>query len=263
MTSIVVWSAADSRGPSSINIATDSRISWTGGHHWDQGKKVFVSSTKPLIVGFVGDVLFPTLSIPIVLDRIDRGMLEIDVSLPSRVVTAIRGLWQDYPEREHWPQKIFIAHRIGNGMKSAFGLTVMSHAGGSTSRWSMVEMAIPAQSDAIVIGGSGELSIRRALTRWQHSPAVGTSRAVFSALVESVVQGEDPQSGGAPQLGSLYRIGNGRLIGIIHNNQRYFAGAHLLGTERNLPVEWRNELFEITDGQHKTRKRNAQPHQPR
>ena len=93
MTSIVVWSAADTHGPSSINIATDSRLTWTEGHHWDHGKKVFASSTKPLIVGFIGDVIFPTLSIPVVIDRIDRGMLDIDAPLPARVVTAIRGLW--------------------------------------------------------------------------------------------------------------------------------------------------------------------------
>ena len=148
-------------------------------------------------------------------------------------------------------------------MKSTFGLTVMSHAGKSTSRWSTTEIEIPARSEVIIVDGSGKSSIKHSLSLWQLSSAAGTSRAVFSALVESIVQGQDPNSGGAPQLGSLYRIGNGRLIGIIHNNQRYFAGAKLLGPERNLPLEWRNDLFEIADGQRKIRKSKAQPHQPR
>ena len=63
MTSLVAWVASDSHGPASLNLASDSRISWTAGrsvvHHWDHGKKVFASATSPVIVGYVGDVLFP------------------------------------------------------------------------------------------------------------------------------------------------------------------------------------------------------------
>jgi len=263
MTSIVVWSAADARGPASINIATDSRISWGGTHHWDQGKKVFAASSRPLVVGFVGDVLFPTLSIPVVLDRIDRGMFDGGASLSSTVIAAIRALWRDYPDREHRLQKIFIAYRTGAGMAATFGLTVMSHAGGPKSRWTTSEVAIPPRSLPLVVGGSGAPSIRRTLKLWEDSTASGTSRAVFSALAESITDGIDPLSGGAPQLGSLYRVGDGRLLGVVHNNQRYFAGAHLLGNETILPAEWRNALFEITDGQTKRRRPDAQPHQPR
>ncbi|MFD4265577.1 hypothetical protein [Rhodococcus sp. NPDC058481] len=263
MTSLVVWSAADTHGPASLNVATDSRISWGQTHYWDQAKKVFAASTKPLVVGFLGDVLFPTLSIPAVLDRIDRGMLDGDSPLSSTVVTGIRSLWRDYPDREQRSQKILIAHRVGDGMTSKFRLTVMTHEGGSNSHWSMTDIAIPDQSAALVIDGSGAPGIHDALTLWQASTAGGTSRAVFSAFVESVVGGRDPLSGGAPQLGSLYRIGNGRLLGVVHDNQRYFAGARLLGDEDSLMVEWRNALFEITDGRRKRRMDGAQVHLPR
>ena len=263
MTSLVVWSAADTHGPSSLNIATDSRISWGEAHHWDQGKKVFASSAEPLLVGFLGDVLFPTLSIPVILDRIDRGMFDSDRPLPSGVVSAIRAMWRDYPDPEHRAQKIFIAHRMNDGMGSTFGLIIMSHSGGVGSRWRTVEVPVPDQSRALTIDGSGAHSIRRALELWQLSEAGGTSRAIFSALVESVLSGIDPHSGGAPQLGSLYRIGGGRLLGIVHNDQRYFGGARLLGDETNLTIEWRNSLFEVTDGHRKKRKYGAQPHLPR
>lgn len=67
MTALVAWVGADSRGPASLNIAADSRITWrpenSSAHHWDQGKKVFASSSVPLVIGFVGDVLFPASSI--------------------------------------------------------------------------------------------------------------------------------------------------------------------------------------------------------
>ena len=63
MTSLIAWVAADDRGPASLNIATDSRISWDSGPLrsrtlWDQGQKVFASQREPILVGYVGDVLF-------------------------------------------------------------------------------------------------------------------------------------------------------------------------------------------------------------
>ena len=213
--------------------------------------RVFVAGAG----GAVGKRLVPMLEA--------RGHQVTGTTTSERGVAGLRALWRDYPDREHRLQRIFIAHRTGDGMGSTFGLTVMSHAGSRNSRWSTTDIAAPTRSEALVIDGSGASGIRRALALWQESAANGTSRAVFSALVESVVGGDDPLSGGAPQLGSLYRIGNGRLLGIIHKNQRYFAGARLLGDEAKLPLEWRNALFEVTDGKRKTRKSDAQRHPPR
>lgn len=261
MTSLIVWSAADTHGPASINIATDSRISWGGSHFWDQGKKVFASSTQPIIIGYLGDVLFPSVSIPAVLERIDRQLL--DASDPLVVVSAVRALWRDYPEKAHGPQRIFLAYRLRGGMQSRFGLTVMSHAGSPGSRWSTTDIAIPETSSELVIDGSGAVSVRKSLRDWKASNVGGTSRAIFSAFVESVTSGNDPRSGGSPQLGSIYRIGNGRLLGVVHNNQRYYAGAHILGREDADSIHWRNALFEVTDGRLKRRRIGAQLHTPR
>jgi hypothetical protein len=113
-----------------------------------------------------------------------------------------------------------------------------------------------------VIDGSGKAAIKNALSAWQASSAADTSRAVFSGFVDAVTARVDPDSGGAPQLGSLYRIGAGRLLGIIHDGQRYFAGAHLIGNETIDGIEWRNALFERADGHSKQRLAGAQP-QPR
>jgi hypothetical protein len=77
MTSLVAWVGADSHGPASLNIAADSRISWavrrSAAYHWDQGKKVFASSTVPLVIGFVGDVLFPALVLPGIIDLVSTA----------------------------------------------------------------------------------------------------------------------------------------------------------------------------------------------
>ena len=61
MTTLISWVGADQRGPASIRLAADSRISWSlsGSEQkkWDFGKKLFASHSGPEIVGYCGDVL--------------------------------------------------------------------------------------------------------------------------------------------------------------------------------------------------------------
>lgn len=266
MTSVTVWVAADDRGPSSLNVATDSRISWASADTtstWDQARKVFAASTQPLIVGFLGDVLFPTIAIPTVIDRIDRGVFNESAPVAEIVVSAIQMLWKDFPSDQRRSQKIFLGERLGEKMSSRFRLTVMTHDGARDGRWGVSPVDVPNQSAVVVLDGSGGPFIRKSLALWQESPAQGTSRAIFSAFVESVAGGSDPYSGGAPQLGSLYRVGNGRLLGIVYGDRRYFSGAQLTGSEETGAIEWRNGLFEIADGMRKTRAAGAQRHEPR
>jgi hypothetical protein len=113
------------------------------------------------------------------------------------------------------------------------------------------------------VAGSGSTSVREAHKLWQASAAARTSRAVFSAFCESVTGGKDPKTGGAPQLAGLYREGPGLLFGIIHAQQRFFAGAQLTGIEDPKAVEWRNDLFERVGGTTKRRLSGAQRHLPR
>lgn len=266
MTSLIAWVGADSRGPSSLNMAADSRITWNSGspaaYHWDQGKKVFASSSSPLLIGFVGDVLFPALVLPGVIDRIDRGVFRPDGSVVEGVISALRRGWRDYPPTERRDVSVYIAHRMGEGMSCRFRLTSLSYRTGASADWTASEIKVPPSSAFLKIDGSGKISVRKALAAWQATSAADTSRAVFSGFVDAVTARVDPNSGGAPQLGCIYRIGPGRLLGIIHNSQRYFAGTHLIGDEALEGIEWRNALFERADGQTKQRLPGAQP-QPR
>lgn len=147
-------------------------------------------------------------------------------------------------------------------MLSKFRLTQLSHRRRGTPDWVIRDIAVTSTSSCLVIDGSGKASVQRALASWTDSSAGGTSRAVFSGFVDGVVSGIDSDSGGAPQLGSLYRVGGGRLLGIVHNGQRYFAGSHLVGNEAAEGLEWRNALFERADGRTKSRLAGAQA-QPR
>jgi hypothetical protein len=262
MTSLVAWVGADPRGPASLNIAADSRITWrpenSAAHHWDQGKKVFASSSVPLVIGFVGDVLFPALVLPGVIDRIDRGVFRPDGSVVEGVISALRRGWRDYPPVERRDVNVYVAYRAGERMSCRFQLTFLSYRTGSAMGWTARDIPVPASSAFLKIDGSGKAAVNEALAAWQETSAADTSRAVFSGFVDAVTARVDPNSGGAPQLGCIYRTGPGRLLGIIHDSQRYFAGARLIGDEALDGVEWRNALFERADGHTKKRLPGAQ-----
>ncbi|MFK4804328.1 hypothetical protein ACI3KX_00535 [Microbacterium sp. ZW CA_36] len=268
MTSLIAWTAADSRGPSSLNLAADSKISWPGtSSEWNEAQKVFASSVHPLAVGFAGTLEFPSTVLPSIIERIDRGLAPNGSRLQDVVTSALRHAWSSYrpPRRESQEIEVLIASRDGAGMQGEFGLRQLScrHASSrADDGWSIQDVNIPPGSTAIRIVGSGASAVKRHIGRWQTSDAANTSRAVFSGFVDAIVSGVDRQSGGAPQLASIYRVGPARLLGVVHGNQRYFAGSHLVGNESTGGVEWRTATFERADGDSKVRLSGAQ-RQPR
>lgn len=263
MTSIMIWTGVDARGPASLYVASDSRISWSTGGVWDHGRKVFSSISHPHIFGYWGDVLFPALAIPVVIDRIDRGVLvpKEDGWRPA-VEQEIRLLWSEYPDKQSSDFGIFHGFRAGQGTSCAFNVAIFSY-NRTSNRWKTQEVPMPQTSAALRLAGSGIPEMQRTLALWNSSKAANTSRAVFSAFCESVAGHGDPRTGGPPQLAGLYRIGPGRLFGIIYNNQRYFAGATLKDSEYLDQIEWRNRLLERMDGRTKRRISDAQRHEDR
>jgi len=95
MTSLAVWTGADSRGPTSLNIASDSRIGWTTDrsvlYHWDHGKKIFASSAAPLIVGYahLGDA-----------DGTARALDEVDDAYEARNHDSTEPEWTYWLTRD-------------------------------------------------------------------------------------------------------------------------------------------------------------------
>ena len=263
MTSIVVWAGVDTRGPASLYVASDSRIVWEDKKDtWDQGRKVF-SSSRPHIFGYWGDIIFPVLAIPTIIDRIDRGVLvSHGRGWHAEIQQAIRLLWSNYPKGQRRDFGIMHGFRAGEGTNCIFSVAIYAYEHVSDT-WITLEIPMPERSAVLRIAGSGIPQIRQALTPWQSSKAANTSRAVFSAFCESIAGRGDPLTGGPPQLAGLYRIGPGRLFGVIYNNKRYFAGAALTGSENPDEIEWRNRLFERMDGRTKKRIREAQRHMER
>lgn len=263
MTSIAAWVGVDSRAVASLYIVSDSRISWGLEENWDQGRKVFACIKEPHLFGYYGDVLFPALVIPAIVDRIDRGLLNGSPRGWGRnIQESLRRLASDYPSARRRNFGILHGYRDGERMDSRFHLEVITYDA-SRDKWSTITPAMPSVSSFLHIAGSGARSVKEIDILWQEGPEKNTSRAVYSAFHESVASGGDSKTGGAPQLGGIYRVGPARLIGIVLDNQRYFAGAPLVGYEDSSAIEWRNELFERMDGKRRKPIPVAQRHRSR
>jgi hypothetical protein len=249
MTTLACWLGVDSRGPASLYIAADSRITWGADTSWDQGRKVFACVLEPHVFGYVGDVLFPALAIPTVIELIDRGVLAGNLEAPHwhrRLLPTLRSLWSDYPVSQRRDFALLHAVRSGTGLASTFSVGVLAYRQ-ATDTWSLRNPALPTHSATLEIAGSGAPGFGVARATWNESRHANTSRAQFSALCDAIDSGADPMSGGTPQLVGLYRKGAGRSFGLILERKRYLAGHRLVGDERVESLEWRNELFERMD----------------
>jgi hypothetical protein len=264
MTALVAWIGVDSRGPSSVYLAADSRLSWPDGSVWDQGRKLFAAQTKPDILGYCGDALFPSQTIGQVIAAIDGGALDECVTADDRVCgirEMVEASLRGYPAKFRKPFSILYCTRQGQGMKSSMSCHEITLKNG-VSVTSVTPICVPDRSGVIAFRGSGALAAEKWIDFWFASGQAGgrTSRAVFSGFCDAVHSGEDTRTGGAPQLVGLFRAGPANTFGVSWNGQPFVYGLSV-GSSEMPGTEWRNRLFEVSD-QRGVRLAGAQP-QPR
>jgi hypothetical protein len=271
MTTIVVWVGIDSHGPSSAYIASDSRFSWRSGNRidtWNHGRKTFASARYPDVAGYWGGVLFPVVTLSQFFANLDSGVVAKNGGLSNRRFQALEQLlhlsFSAMSDRQRRPFAVVYASRDGDGMEGTFHIRTVSWS--ADNGWSRKVLRLPSSSGAIHLSGSGTETTRLHLARWSTSTEGGTSRAVYSAFIDGLRSGVDPQSGGPPQLVGLYRIGPGRSFGTVIGHERYLNGMPVAARSIQDDIEWRNELFERVSGRTRKRlplaQRHAQPFQP-
>jgi len=277
MTSLLVWFASDVKTqagtfvPASVYIASDSRISWDNGSTtWDRGKKVFASATQPEIFGYCGDSRFAALVISQVIGAIDAGYLfhssDNARTKLDRVQQLIAMAWETFPKKEHhFDTTIVHLTREDTDVRSRFWM--QEHRLPKYPEQPKISSSAPAMaplglySRAWIARGSGGSGVLDSIAAWNGRYADRhTSRAVFKAFCEALQSGQDPYSGGPPQLASLFRIGAGRPHGVIWNNQRFFEGLPTVSQAQKDGVPWRNNSFEIVDHRKKSRASGAASH---
>jgi len=237
----------DSRGPASLYLASDSRISWGAGEAWDQGKKLFVTDKGPHLLGYIGDVVFPSLALAQVTSAIDRGLVFSAGDQPSQRFGCVQALlktaFDGLPLRQRRPFTVVYATRQLDEMDSTFHVFTSAW---SSSGWKEQEIITPDTSSAVCVLGSGGAIVSKWQERWNSSSQGGTSRAVFRAFCDAIQSGDDPFTGGAPQLVGLYRKGGGRFTGIVWKNRPFLFGLpiELDVAATATDIEWRNSIFE-------------------
>lgn len=249
MTSLASWFGADQRGPASLYIASDSRMTWNGSGTWDLGRKTFAAIKQPEIFGYCGDVVFPTQILAQLVTLIDLGLaFPIDAGPETKLMYVEKYILfslRQYPQSPSFQFSIIYGTRSGIGMAASFHVWQLIW---EKQKWNTQPFQIAGDSTLLVALGSGASSVKRSWSRWEQSDVSRTSRAVFSAFCDSVSIGGDPASGGAPQLVGLYRSGPGRVFGMVYDGGRYCSGASVPITDTMESIEWRNCLFERCDG---------------
>jgi hypothetical protein len=264
LTTLIAWVGVDQRGPASVYLAADSRITWPGQATWDNGRKLFASYSQPDLLGYSGQAFFPTQALSQIVELIDRTLLfSQDTPPPERLALIVEALERSastYPRRSDKDFDVLYSTRQGQGTASSFALSHIHFVGGRATE--PISIGLPKTSSVLAVLGSGGATFEKSLAAWRLSDVGGTSRCVFSALADSLRARGDPFSGGPPQLAGLYRVGPGRTFGVVWEGQRFYCGMEVgkIGSEAN--VTWHNGLFEICDHGTLKRREGAQP-QPR
>jgi len=254
MTSLIAWVGVDSHGVSSLNFASDSRITWYDkvkviDRPWDFGKKLFWSSSTPDILGFAGDSCIASNILGQFTDLLSIGAIPRTSSVPqyaSEVLASIiNSSLRDFPDRFRGNFTVLHGLRIGTG-KTAEWYVYRLYCDGWTCS-SPEALDLPTNSGVLVEAGTGRANIVEYQKVWKGSDIGGTSRAVYSAFCESISLGTDERTGGAPQFCRLLRINPAKPVGIIWKGEKYVAGVRIPPSVTPQVLEWFNDQFEVCD----------------
>ena len=264
MTLLVSWIGVDTHGPASIYIASDSRVSWTALAHYDHGRKVFACRHSADIFGYCGDVLFPSMVLTQIVEMADTGLLFAEDASPKiRSKAIIQKLIYQFASYPHDVEGITadsleIIHAARDKMKGGFECSLLTWT--RANNWSRSTVTLPSHSDVLFVRGSGGADFGQRYAKYKEGPNARTSRSVFHCFCDSLQNSSNTNVGGAPQLVGLIRKprSSGMHFGIIASGRRYLLGSRIDELSNFDRIEWRNELFEVCDGQTCKRKLDAQ-----
>ncbi len=266
MTLLVAWAGVDTHGPSSIYVASDSRISWGTAANFDFGRKVFSFSHWPDVLGYCGDVLFPSIALNQIVELADAGLLFAPgFSCKQKfqaIVDKLNDLVQQYPQLHSGisENSLSIVHASRDSKDNRkFACYTISWT--SKRGWHGDECSLPKSSDVLFALGTGEPEFTKNFSRYKVGANRETSRSVFHCFCDTLTQISDPHVGGAPQLVGIYRkpASSSFTVGVVYNGKRFYLGAHIDNGRNFGIVEWRNANFERCDGQTLAKLPNAQP----
>jgi hypothetical protein len=261
MTLLLSWLGVDQRRPGSLYVASDSRFSWGKVANFDYGKKVFCFKNSPDILGYCGDVLFPTIVLNQIIELGDKGLLfdnegNCDTKF-FKLKSYLQKSLSNYPKTSGLVDntiQILYGSRDNNHTFHLYTLSWYRN----TNEWNDNKIEMFDYSNTLSVLGSGRDEFLERFKQYKKSDIQKTSRAVFQCFCDTLAEIENSYCGGAPQLVGLYQKWNGINFGIISKNKRYFCGLEVLESSNLDLIEWRNEEFEICSGVSMTKLPKAQ-----
>jgi hypothetical protein len=106
------------------------------------------------------------------------------------------------------------------------------------------EISISQKTNVLICVGSGKASVNAHARKWGQSDVGDTSRSIFSAFYDAMQSGDDPLSGGSPQIAALYSTGKPQSIGFINEHGRYLHGLEIMPGETLSKIEWVDSAFQ-------------------
>ncbi|MCB2086194.1 MAG: hypothetical protein H6920_10630 [Sphingomonadaceae bacterium] len=256
LTTLVGWVGVQDDGPSSIYLASDSRVTWEAGkQRWDAGRKLFAFHSSPDLLGYCGDALLPAHLLGQLTELADCGLLfDAAESAEARHAAIVERFKTSIAQCDRAARRDFTvvhAARDDGGARRQFLVWYISCEQGEISERHFATLDADAEHKSrhlFALGTGGSVYIDEVI-RWNASAQSHTSRAYFTALCDVLKAGHDPNSGGSPQLVGLYRTGGGRAYGISYDGGRYFHGLPVPYATNSIAIEWRDETFQRIDGE--------------
>ena len=256
LTTLLSWVSFSDTGespekPRAVYLASDSRITWDSvEHRWDSGRKVFAATTAPHLFGFAGDVVLPGLILGQVSAAIEIGILIDPLATPDEQHQAVLGaVRRGVATTVATPSLDFTIHhlmRSGDWPNTEFRAWKIAYD--VTQRQGMsLPIAVPTSTALIGSFDTGQHAAREHRVKWLRSDIGSRSRAILSAFHDAIVSGDDPLSGGAPQLAALYTRGPPVQIGLVVGERRFLNGLEVEVSRMLDAVEWRDRLGQRVD----------------
>lgn len=253
MTTLASWAGLyRSSEISSLYLASDSRFTnaSTGKPLTNEGQKIYCCRSEPHLFGYCGWVAFPAEVLKKMVRQIDQdAFFEASDSLEERqhkVTVFLESELRTSPYKKLAAGfKILHAAR-DNAHMPHFRLWMIRWT--ATSNWEVQEVQLPREhSELVYEDGSGATALLIEHDKWQKSDVAETSRAVFGAFCNALSVGKDCYSGGAPQLGGLFRDFGAQYLGVVYGKEIYFKGKRIHSPPIPEAMEWFNERFERCD----------------
>ena len=217
---------------------------------------MFAFANSADILGYCGDVLFPSIALNQIIELADAGLLFSPETSPAQkfqeIVKKLNFLTSAYPSATAGlaRNKLSIIHASRGGLEGK-EFFCQAIAWDDQHGWRAQPVQFPEQSDVLFVKGTGADEFRKNYERYRSGPTKGTSRSVFHCFCNTLANTAIPSVGGAPQLVGLYRKPDspGRNYGVVWAKNRYFLGTRIDHLSSRAPcVEWRNANFELVDG---------------